>query len=92
MISRSTLAADVKARLADLAQAVERATGLGAPPAELAEGFLRIAVETMANAVKRISIQRGYDVAEPHPLVCFGGSRLASTPAASLMRSRHAAG
>ena len=28
----------------------------------VAEGFLRIAVENMANAVKKISVQRGYDL------------------------------
>ena len=32
------------------------------PPEAVAEGFLRIAVENMANAIKKISVQRGYDV------------------------------
>ncbi len=39
----------------------------------IAEGFLRIAVENMANAVKKISVQRGYDVSE-YVLTCFGGA------------------
>ncbi|MGD8905796.1 MAG: hydantoinase B/oxoprolinase family protein [Gammaproteobacteria bacterium] len=40
---------------------------------ELAEGCLRIAVERMAQAIKQISIQRGYDVAG-FTLCCFGGA------------------
>src|SRR3546814_3465777 len=40
---------------------------------EVAEGFLRIAVENMANAIKKISVQRGYDVTE-YTLNCFGGA------------------
>ncbi len=40
---------------------------------ELAEGFLRIAVENMANAIKKISVQRGYDVTE-YTMNCFGGA------------------
>ncbi len=39
----------------------------------LAEGFLKIAVDNMANAVKKISVQRGYDVTE-YTLCCFGGA------------------
>ena len=40
---------------------------------ELAEGFLRIAVENMANAIKKISVQRGYDVTG-YTMNCFGGA------------------
>ena len=40
---------------------------------EVAGGFLAIAVEKMANAVKKISLQRGYDVSE-YTLCCFGGA------------------
>ncbi len=40
---------------------------------ELAEGFLRIAVENMANAIKQISVQRGYDVTK-YTMNCFGGA------------------
>ncbi len=39
----------------------------------MAEGFLRIAVENMANAIKKISIQKGYDVTN-YMLNCFGGA------------------
>ncbi|MEQ8332575.1 hydantoinase B/oxoprolinase family protein [Nisaea sp.] len=42
-------------------------------PEDLAEGFLRIAVENMANAIKKISVQRGYDVTK-YTLQCFGGA------------------
>ena len=40
---------------------------------QIAAGFLAIAVNNMANAIKKISLQRGYDVAE-YTLCCFGGA------------------
>ncbi|HBY79925.1 MAG TPA: 5-oxoprolinase, partial [Cyanobacteria bacterium UBA11148] len=40
---------------------------------EVAAGFLAIAVEKMANAIKKISLQRGYDVSD-YTLCCFGGA------------------
>jgi 5-oxoprolinase (ATP-hydrolysing) len=52
----------------------ERLAGeIGKPAEEVAEGFLRIAVENMANAIKKISVQRGYDVTE-YCLTVFGGA------------------
>lgn len=39
----------------------------------VAEGYLRIAVENMANAIKKISVQRGHDVTA-YTLACFGGA------------------
>jgi 5-oxoprolinase (ATP-hydrolysing) len=42
-------------------------------PEVVASGFLAIAVEKMANAIKKISLQRGYDVSE-YTLCCFGGA------------------
>lgn len=42
-------------------------------PEELAVGFLRIAVENMANAIKKISVRRGYDVTR-YTMNCFGGA------------------
>ena len=42
-------------------------------PEEVAEGFLRIAVENMANAIKKISVERGYDVSG-YTLNTFGGA------------------
>lgn len=52
---------------------VKRATGRGMSPVELAEGFLDIANLNMAEAIKKISIQRGYNPAE-YALVAFGGA------------------
>ncbi len=40
---------------------------------QVADGFLKIAIENMANAIKKISVQRGYDVTE-YVLACFGGA------------------
>ena len=40
---------------------------------DIATGFLRIAVENMANAIKKISVQRGYDVTK-YTMNCFGGA------------------
>ncbi len=40
---------------------------------ETADGFIKIAVENMANAIKKISVQRGYDVTR-YALNCFGGA------------------
>ena len=50
-----------------------RDIGNGQSAEEIADGFLRIAVENMANAIKKISVQRGYDVTE-YALNCFGGA------------------
>ncbi|MER8408249.1 hydantoinase B/oxoprolinase family protein [Mesorhizobium sp. M0185] len=47
--------------------------GDGRSPETVAEGFITIAVENMANAIKKISVQRGYDVTE-YLLNCFGGA------------------
>ncbi|MFQ5622856.1 MAG: hydantoinase/oxoprolinase family protein, partial [Paracoccaceae bacterium] len=51
----------------------EVAGQIGRAPEEVAEGFLRIAVENMANAIKKISVQRGHDVTE-YCLTVFGGA------------------
>jgi 5-oxoprolinase (ATP-hydrolysing) len=66
-------AATVAAAFAAVADEVARTTGARRSPAELAQGFLRIAVENMANAIKQISIQRGHDVTA-YTLACFGGA------------------
>jgi len=52
---------------------VEAATGRATTPGELAEGFVTIAVQNMAEAIRSISIQRGYDVTR-YVLNCFGGA------------------
>ena len=63
----------VRAKFMALADEVEASTGIRRTPEELADGFLRIAVENMANAIKKISVQRGYDVTD-YALQCFGGA------------------
>lgn len=63
----------VKQRFAELAERIRAETGDTRSPEEVAEGFRRIAVENMANAIKKISIQRGYDVTK-YTLNCFGGA------------------
>ena len=59
----------VRAAFTELAEQI----GDGRTPEEVADGFLRIAVENMANAIKKISVQRGYDVTE-YALNCFGSA------------------
>jgi 5-oxoprolinase (ATP-hydrolysing) len=58
----------VKTAFDDLAKDVG-----GMKPEEIADGFIKIAVENMANAIKKISVQRGYDVTR-YALNCFGGA------------------
>ncbi|MBM3598987.1 MAG: 5-oxoprolinase [Alphaproteobacteria bacterium] len=65
--------AAVEQRFAELVAQIHEATGRNLTPQEAAEGFLRIAVENMANAIKQISVQRGHDVTE-YTLNCFGGA------------------
>ncbi len=60
---------DVKAAFSALAGEI----GDGRTGEDVAEGFQKIAVENMANAIKKISVQRGYDVTE-YALTCFGGA------------------
>ena len=56
-----------------LAQEIATITGTVLSPEAVAEGFLMIAVDNMANAIKQISTQRGYDVTD-YTLCCFGGA------------------
>ncbi|MGH8618658.1 MAG: hydantoinase B/oxoprolinase family protein, partial [Burkholderiales bacterium] len=63
----------VREKFTALAGEVSAKTGRPTTPEALAEGFLRIAVENMANAIKKISVQRGYDVTQ-YTLGCFGGA------------------
>ena len=60
-------------KFAVLAAEIQASTGDSRSPAEVAEGFLTIAVENMANAIKFVSIQRGYDVSR-YTLCTFGGA------------------
>jgi 5-oxoprolinase (ATP-hydrolysing) len=63
----------VQQKFTALAAQVQSATGRPTLPESLAEGFLQIAVQNMANAIKRISVARGYDVTQ-YTLQCFGGA------------------
>jgi 5-oxoprolinase (ATP-hydrolysing) len=65
--------AAVRARFHEMGQSVVAAGGPDLSPEEMARGFLRIAVDNMANAIKKISIQRGHDVTA-YTLQCFGGA------------------
>jgi 5-oxoprolinase (ATP-hydrolysing) len=66
--------APVRAKFEALLLEVAQACNAGAESAEaLAEGFLDIAVANMANAIKKISVQRGYDCRR-YTLMCFGGA------------------
>jgi 5-oxoprolinase (ATP-hydrolysing) len=63
----------VIAKFQALATEIGKSTGKEQRPEDVAEGFLDIAVANMANAIKEISIQRGYDVTH-YALACFGGA------------------
>ncbi|MFF7655842.1 hydantoinase B/oxoprolinase family protein [Streptomyces sp. NPDC007983] len=63
----------VRERFARLAEEIAEATGDRRGPEEVAAGFLDIAVLNMANAVKKISVQRGHDVTR-YALTSFGGA------------------
>ena len=62
-------AGSVRSAFAALAKDI----GDGRGPEQVADGFIKIAVENMANAIKKISVQRGYDVTR-YALNCFGGA------------------
>jgi 5-oxoprolinase (ATP-hydrolysing) len=63
----------VRGKFDALAAQIRRATGDARSAEEVAEGFVEIAVGNMAEAIKKISVQRGHDVTE-YTLCCFGGA------------------
>lgn len=63
----------VRQAFAALSREITEATGHARSPEEVAEGFLRIAVANMANAVKKISVMKGHDVTR-YALTTFGGA------------------
>jgi 5-oxoprolinase (ATP-hydrolysing) len=63
----------VRDRFTVLAADVAARSGHRRTPEQIAEGFLQIAVDNMAHAIKHISVERGYDVTE-YTLCCFGGA------------------
>ena len=65
--------AGVRTAFEELAGKVRAASGQTVAPEALAEGFLVIAVESMAAAIKQISVQKGHDVTR-HALIAYGGA------------------
>ncbi|MGW0756583.1 hydantoinase B/oxoprolinase family protein [Streptomyces sp. NPDC002814] len=63
----------VRDRFAALAREIREQTGDERTPEQVAEGYLQIAVANIANAVKRISVQKGHDVTR-YALTTFGGA------------------
>ncbi len=63
----------VREKFNALTERINEAGGERRTPEQVADGFLKIAVENMANAIKKISVQRGYDVTG-YTLCCFGGA------------------
>jgi 5-oxoprolinase (ATP-hydrolysing) len=63
----------VRRRFAELAAEIRDRTGDDRTAEQVAEGYLQIAVANMANAVKRISVQKGHDVTD-YALTTFGGA------------------
>lgn len=63
----------VVTKFTELSQKIHTATGNNPILEQVAAGFMAIAVANMANAIKKISLQRGYDVTR-YVLCCFGGA------------------
>ncbi|WP_234531852.1 hydantoinase B/oxoprolinase family protein [Streptomyces shenzhenensis] len=63
----------VRDRFTELARQIREQTGDDRTPEQVAEGYLSIAVANIANAVKRISVQKGHDVTR-YALTTFGGA------------------
>jgi 5-oxoprolinase (ATP-hydrolysing) len=64
----------VRQKFAEMATAIGLADAANSPsPEQVAQGFLDVAVTNMANAIKQISVQRGYDVSN-YALATFGGA------------------
>jgi len=66
-------AATVTGQFTQLSEQITQQTGDTRGPEQVAAGFVAIAVANMANAIKKISVQRGYDVTE-YLLNVFGGA------------------
>ncbi len=63
----------VRRQFEDLAARIHDESGDTRTPEQVAEGFLTIAVDNMANAIREISVRRGYDVTR-YTLCAFGGA------------------
>ncbi|MFE4969319.1 hydantoinase B/oxoprolinase family protein [Streptomyces sp. NPDC056660] len=63
----------VRDRFTGLAREIREQAGDDRTPEQVAEGYLSVAVANIANAVKRISVQKGHDVTR-YALTTFGGA------------------
>jgi 5-oxoprolinase (ATP-hydrolysing) len=63
----------VEQKFKQLSSEISAATQKPITVTEVAEGFLSVAIDSMANAIKKISVERGYDVSD-YTLSCFGGA------------------
>ncbi|WP_426993990.1 hydantoinase B/oxoprolinase family protein [Methylomonas sp. CM2] len=63
----------VKTLFAELAERIHRETGDRRGPEQVAAGFLSVAIENMAEAIKKISVQKGYHLGE-YALCCYGAA------------------
>ncbi|MEL6928109.1 MAG: hydantoinase/oxoprolinase family protein [Cyanobacteria bacterium J06600_6] len=63
----------VQSKFEELTESINTSTANNYTEPQVAAGFMAIAVANMANAIKKISLQRGYDVTE-YALCCFGGA------------------
>ncbi|MCY4219450.1 MAG: hydantoinase B/oxoprolinase family protein [Gammaproteobacteria bacterium] len=66
-------AVEVRNQFTELSKTIRQQTDDIRSPEEVASGFLAVAVGNMSNAIKKISVQRGYDVTR-YTLCCFGGA------------------
>jgi 5-oxoprolinase (ATP-hydrolysing) len=64
---------EVVRRFAALSKQIEEETGTRLSASAVADGFLAVAVDNMAQAIKSISVERGYDVSR-YAMCCFGGA------------------
>jgi 5-oxoprolinase (ATP-hydrolysing) len=60
-------------QFSQLSAQIAQATGQPTRPEQVAADFITLAVDKMANAIRKISLQRGYDVSD-YTLCCFGGA------------------
>lgn len=63
----------VKDKFSELTQHINQQSKTSFSSQDVAEGFIKVIIDNMANAIKKISIQRGYDVSQ-YTLACFGGA------------------
>lgn len=63
----------VQVKFLQLSEEISSATGDQRSSEQVAAGFLSIAIDNMANAIKKISVQKGYDIGD-YALCCFGAA------------------